>query len=303
MNISSTFAFKLKHLYLRYLLLSFLFILAYLALYWFFFIFLNYRFPALDFLQVLLPILLAGIAVFIWYRPRLSVIRYKNPNSKTTHLFIACFALYIPTYVGSAYLEQVCGKLTLLPSINALKGAAKSKFYQVKSYYLDCENYSVYQNYYMDGKHNENFNMEVHIAIPILASANDTQSNHCSAYLSMCYQKTLSSNYLKQSFENEMSDFKNLSLKEYEQTDFTGFQYLETIEPFRKAYYPLASDYKYQNRNAIVFEPHYTAFNEKGKELLQWILGGYLAGLFICLLLISFGKLDTKFLQDNSVPH
>lgn len=235
------------------------FIVGYNFLYWFFIIKIDINIQYLDTVQIILPNALAWIPVLIWLQKRLKLLVLK-PNSRTQFLFLqlAVFAIGIPACITQYYLEEVCGKLTNLNTIDQINSVPKSKFYTIKNYSIDQLHSSTYQTYYTSGKNNQNLELEFYIAIPILTTPNDTNSTTCKAYISYKYQKTLNANNSDLKPEDRLALFVEESLKDFWQTDFNGFTYLEYLRPIQKNYYAAQSDTKYNSKDARVFNAHYT---------------------------------------------
>jgi hypothetical protein len=269
------------------------FIIGYNFLYWLFFIQFDNTFQYLVAFQIIAPNLFAWVPVLIWLEKRLKLLKLK-PNSRTHFLFLqlAVFAIGIPACITQYYLEEICGKCTALENINQLNSVPKSKFYTIKKYGLDQLHYSEYQTYYTSGKNNQNLELEFYIAIPILATPNDNDSNACKAYLSYKYQKTVNANNSDLKPEDRLALFVEESLKDYWQTDFSEFTYLEYLRPIQKNYYAAQNDRKYNSKNAVVFEAHYTPFENRADEIQLILIGSLGIGFFVWFIILLFPKIN-----------
>jgi rhomboid protease GluP len=299
---------KLKYIYLPFVFISMAFIIGYNFLYWVLFIQFDITFQYLDTVQIILPNVLAWIPVLIWLQKRLKILVLKS-NSRTHFLFLqlAVFAIGIPACITQYYLEGKCGKCTALETIEQINDVPKSKYYTIKNYGLDQLHYSNYQTYYTSGKNNQNLELEFFIAIPIFATPIDTSSKDCKAYLSYKYQKTLNANNSDIKPEDRLALFVEESLKDYWQTDFTGFTYLEHLRPIQKNYYAAKNDSRYNSKNAVVFDAHYTTFESRADQVQSFLFGSMGIGFSLWLILLLFPKINDlnlkRLLKGQPLKH
>ena len=243
--------------------------------------------------QLLLPNILAWVPVLIWMHKRLKILALK-PNSRVRFLYLqlAVFAIGIPACITQYYLEDVCGKITSLESIDQLTSVPKSKFYTINKYYLDVLHFSQYQTYYNSGKNNQNLELEFFIAIPIFATPKDTNSADCKAYINYNYQRTLNAHNSDLKPEDRLALFVEESLKDFWQTNFNGFAYLEYLRPIRKNHYAALSDTKYNSKNAVVFATYYTPFESRADQLQLFLIASIGIGFSVWFIILLFPKIN-----------
>lgn len=289
---------KLKYIYLPFLFIAMAFIIGYNFLYWLFIIQFGISFQYLDTIQIILPNLLAWVPVLIWLQKRLKLLKLDS-NSRTHFLFLqlAVFAIGIPACIAQFYFEEVCGKYTALETIEQINHVPKTKFYTIKKYGLDQLHYSEYQTYYTSGKNNQNLELEFYIAIPILTTPNDTNSKDCKGYISYKYLKTLNANNSDLKPEDRLALFVEESLKDYWQTDFSEFTYLEYLRPIHKNYYAAQNDSRYNSKNAVVFDAHYTPFESRADKEQLYLIGSLVVGFSLWLFILLFPKINVSNLE------
>ena len=293
---------KLKYIYLPFVMISMAFIIGYNFLYWLFIIQMDISFKYLDSVQIILPLVLAWVPVLTYLQKRLKILVLK-PHSRIQFLYLqlAVFAIGIPACITQYYLEEVCGKITVLETIDQINRVPKSKFYTIKNYGLDQLHYSSYQTYYTSGKHNQNLELEFFIAIPILATPKDTVSKDCKAYISYKYQKTLNANNSDLRTEDRLALFVEESLKDYWQTNFNEFTYLEYLRPIQKNYYAAQSDSKYNSKNALVFAAYYTPFESRADQFQLFLIASIGLGFAVWFLILLFPKINKINLNRHQV--
>ena len=289
---------KLKYIYLPFLLIALAFIIGYNFLYWLFIIQFGISFQYLDTVQIILPNLLAWVPVLIWLQKRLKLLKL-DPNSRAHFLFLqlAVFAIGIPACIAQFYFEEVCGKCTALETIEQINNVPRTKFYTIKKYGLDLFHYTDYQTYYTSGKNNQNLELEFYIAIPIFTTPNDTNSKDCKAYLSYKYLKTLDANNSDLKPKDRLALFVEESLKDYWQTDFSEFTYLEYLRPIQKNYYAAQNDSRYNSKNAVVFDAHYTPFESRADEIQLYLIGSLGIGFLLWFFILLCPKINISNLE------
>jgi rhomboid protease GluP len=164
---------KFKLIYSRFLIIAVSFIIGYTFLHWLLFI----KFNILDideiYLNLWLPFALPWIPLFIWLNPRVKLLKRnvsksgRKGNTALGYLFVAAFAIAIPTIIAQEYIEVATGKLTPLSSINDISKQMPTKYYSINNYYIDKQNRVLKYNAEVTGKNEEYIDLNIYIASPI----------------------------------------------------------------------------------------------------------------------------------------
>ena len=127
---------KIKFVFLPFLLIAIGFISAYTFFNWFLFIKLNV-FPIKESLRnFIIPMCLLASIIFIWLKPRIDLLEFKNTRNAFLYVVVAWFLIMIPAVIAQEYLNIATGKLTELDSIGDIATQEKTKFYTVQNYFV-----------------------------------------------------------------------------------------------------------------------------------------------------------------------
>ena len=283
---------KLKYFYLRFVLISIGFISCYLFFYWLLFVWAQIEFKYLETATALCSLLIPIFPAAIILYPRIKLDLIRDLNNHVLFLLLTYLVMVIPCFLGQFYLSKKLGKSINIETVKHLKKTSNYKFLTIQKYYLDQEHFSTYKTYSISGKHNEDLNLEVYFAIPILEKANDTNLNTCKAYISYPYFKTIDSDISASTFNEVLNEFYDESLADFLITDFNNFVYLEKIAPHNKDYFTSTNDIKYQAKNPMFFTANYTPFETRSENLLEISIVSYTIGATLWFLILLFLKIN-----------
>ncbi|WKW45458.1 rhomboid family intramembrane serine protease [Myroides sp. JBRI-B21084] len=293
---------KLRLIYLPFLVMTISFIVLYSFLNWLLFIKTNTFSIKEDIVNFWLPFGLPWIPVLLWLRPRIKLLKLTSGNGNLPFLyqFIAALAMAIPTIVAQGYIEKASGTLTKLETINEIDKGEQTKYYTVKSFYIDKTNIGVHSSFDVSGKHNENFNMHLYVVLPILGSEADTTNSNCLAWLGVEYSEQISNRLEYKEKEEKYQAFANESQKDFDNKDVNKFVYLDRVgntgdgDGFKEA---VKKSPKYNSNNTSVFLAVNEPFENRNGNTFAWIFGsfGITGGIWLIMLLIP--KLDESELN------
>lgn len=227
----STFLEKTKIIIIPYFIITLVFIVSYSFLNWLLFI--NYRVFDVDrfLLNFVVPFFLSMVPFYIWLRPKIKllILTGGNGNKPIFYYLIALLGISIPTIIAQEYISVANWDLVKINNISEIETVKYSKYYKVGNLSLDKTNIGVYPKYSVSGTNNEFFDMDIFIAIPILTTKPDTLNTKCPAWLGVSYSKKLSNNLSAVEKNDSSITFLKDSQYNYNQTDFTNFNYLERI--------------------------------------------------------------------------
>ena len=290
---------KLRLIYKPFVLIAIGFILSYTLLHWLLFIKTGVPLKE-DIVKFWLPFGLPWIPILIWLRPRIKLLNFKNDNASFGYQFLASIAIAIPTIIAQEYLVTATGKLTQLDNISQITISEQTKYYSLKNYYIDKQHIAVQNTASVTGKHNENFNMLIYVAMPILENNADTLKSEQKYWLGKEYNERISNRLSDQEKDDKYKVFAEKCQKEFEETDFGKFTYLEVIGN-TEDHDEYNNALKKSNQNTfadnIVFEAKTEPFKARNGKKLTWIFGSLGIGLFAFFIFLLFPKFQESKLE------
>lgn len=283
---------KLRKIYVPFLVIAVCFIPAYTLLHWLLFIKAGIPLKE-DVIKFWLPFGLPFIPVLIWVRPKLNLLKFKNDNGSFVFQIIAAFAIAIPTIVAQDYLVTAIGKLTQLDSISQLDKAEKTKYYSLKRHYVDKKHLAVQNTATVTGKYNEDFNMIIYVAMPILNDAFDSALYKPTKWLGQKYTERINNRLSDSEKDEKYKAFAERCQREFEETDFDRFTYLEVLgntedhDEYNNAINKVIPG---NSKVSMIFEAKTEPFEARNGENFFWIFGSFGIGAMIFFLLLLFPK-------------
>lgn len=290
---------KLRLIYKPFVLIAIGFILTYTLLHWLLFIKAGIPLKE-DIVKFWLPFGLPWIPILIWLRPRIKLLNFKNDNASFGYQFLASIAIAIPTIIAQEYLVTATGKLTQLDNITQITKSEKTKYYSLKNYFIDKQHIAVQNTASVTGKHNEDFNMLIYVAMPILENNADTLKSEQQYWLGKEYNERISNRISDQEKDDKYKVFAEKCQKEFEETDFNKFTYLEVIgntedhDEYNNALKKINQNTSADN---IVFEAKTEPFEARNGKKLTWIFGSLCIGLFAFFIFLLFPKFQESKLE------
>ena len=290
---------KIKLIYKPFLLIAIGFIATYTFLHWALFIKAGIPLKE-DIVKFWLPFGLPFIPILIWLRPRIKLLHFKNDNGSFGFQFLACLAIAIPTIIAQEYLITATGKLTQVENVSQIEKTEKTKYYSLKKYFIDKQRIAVRNTSSVTGKNNTDFNMLIYVAMPIFESINDTSKTDCKFWLGKRYIERISNSLTDQEKDATYKVFAEQKQKEFEETDFSNFKYLEVIgntedhDEFNKA---IEKSETVKGNQQIVFEAQTEPFENRNGKKLEWTFGSLAIGLLAYFIFLSFPKFQESQLE------
>ncbi|WP_184549054.1 rhomboid family protein [Mucilaginibacter sp. FT3.2] len=180
------FQSKLKLIFLPFVFVAIGTIGSYTFLNWLLIIKLNLFALDEDFILFFIPMGLVFVPVFIWLRPRLKLLKFKTKgrgDPLSGMMMLAWASILASNCIAQTYLEVATGKLTNLDSISEIAKLPKTKYYEVKHFYIDKKQVRVKTNFEISGKHNEDFDMAIYTAIPVFDKQPSSGASGNSAHI------------------------------------------------------------------------------------------------------------------------
>ena len=289
---------KLRFIFKPFVIIAIGFILTYTFLHWLLFIKMGIPLRE-DIIKFWLPFALPWIPILIWLRPRVKLLRFKNDNAHFFYQFLACIAIIAPTIIAQEYLVTATGKLTELNSIKELNNSVPTKYYTLKTHFIDKDKIGVYSAFDVSGKNNESFNMHIYVTMPIFENEEDASTNEPVAWYGVKYRKTISNRLEQNEKEAEYQKFANESQRDFDNKNISEFAYLDRIgiSNDRDGYIEAIKQNPVYKPNETIFVGVNEPFEAQNGKKLEWIFGSLLIGLFVWLITLLIPKINEEHLE------
>jgi rhomboid protease GluP len=291
---------KLRIIYKPFIVIAIGFIFIYTILNWLLFIQAGISLKE-DVIQFWLPFTLPWIPVLVWLRPRIKLLNFKNDNASFGFQFLATLAIAIPTIIAQGYLVTATGKLTTLDNISAFENSKQTRYYNLKNYYIDKQHIGIQNTATVTGKGNQDFNMFIYVAMPLLTSIADTSNPEPAYWVGKSYSEQISNRLSEQEKRDRYKIFADKSQKDFDTASFDKFSYLELIGNTEKhdEYINAIKNYNARAANHnIVFEARNEAFGARNGNKLPWTMASFGIGIIAWMLLLVFPKFNQKRLEQ-----
>lgn len=248
-----------------------------------------------------IPIILTGLAAWIPLRQKLKILDLEvtRGNWRDFYSFILWVALTVPLIIAQEYITTASGQLTELNSIDEIGKSEQTKFYTVKTFYVDKKRVGVHPAFEVSGKHNEHFNMRIYLAIPILEKETDTTKWECSAWLGIEYHEKISNRLESSQKEKRYKLFAAQTQKDFERKDVSKFVYLNRIgnSDKKEGWIEAVEKNEFVNGDHTILEPINEPFESRNGKKLEWIFGSSFIGLSVWMLMLLIPKMDEAHLS------
>lgn len=290
---------KLKLIFKPFVIIAICFIATYTFLHWALFIKAGIPLKE-DIVKFWLPFGLPFIPILIWLRPRIKLLHFKNDNGSFGFQFLACIAIAIPTIIAQEYLITATGKLTAVENVAQIDKTEKTKYYSLKNFYIDKQRIAVRNTASVTGKNNTDFNMLIYVAMPIFQNNTDTSKTECKYWLGKKYNERISNRLSDQEKDDKYKVFAEQKQKEFEETNFSDFKYLEVIgntedhDEFNKA---IEKSEIVKGNQPVILKAINEPFENRNGKKLEWIFGSLAIGLLAYFIFLLFPKFQENQLE------
>lgn len=293
---------KIQLIFIPFLLIIFGLTAFYTFLHWLLFIKFEI-FSLKEFItNFVIPIVLAGLVVLIFLRPRLKILdtNSKKGDSSEAILFGLCIILSVPIIISQFYIGPATGELTRLDTINEINQKKQTKYYSLNKYYIDKDSISVHPSFDVSGRYNDEFNMHIYVTLPILGDKKETGNEYCLAWLGLEYREQLSNRLENYEKDQKYKQFAEKSQQDLIKRDFSKFVYLERLGNSDKRdglIHAIKKNPQYNSKTLNILIPVNEPFEARNGDKLAWLIGSMIAGSLILLLILLITKLNEKQLN------
>ncbi|MDM1362642.1 rhomboid family intramembrane serine protease [Myroides marinus] len=295
---------KMRLIFLPFVGIVFFFLLGYTLLNWVVTIQLGVDIKE-DITSFWIPMGLATVLVYWLLYPRIKLLQFKNENYHFLYAMLAIITMWGTTIMTQNYLLTSTGKLTHLEDVTQLVNQKQTKYYTLGQYYIDKNNIAKEEVLSISGRHNDNFNMNIYVAMPIHKRfSTKLESNH-KYWLAKNYSKTIDNKSSQSEKEYQYRRFLKEVNIDFSNETFNDFTFLEVLgNTGERRDFQTALQNKGQSieGGVLFFEAHTEVFENRNKVTLKWILlalGGGTLLFFILLLKPKFHKTRLQNFKTN----
>jgi membrane associated rhomboid family serine protease len=164
------FKSKIRLIFLPFLCITFLVIVFITFLHWLLFI----KFHALnideDVVNFFVPAIFPGLPILLFLRPRIILLKLNTEGRRNPiglYIMLAWFTIGIAGVIAQQYIVTATGKLTALDNIYQVNKVPETKYYTVNTFYINKNFAHIKVRFYVSGKYNESFNMNIYACVPV----------------------------------------------------------------------------------------------------------------------------------------
>jgi rhomboid protease GluP len=302
------FSDRVKLIFVPFLLISIGFTLIYSFLHWLCLITLELPVNE-EVVNFWLVFALPWIPILIWLRPGIRLLRLKTKKGDAPgfYYFMAAVAIIVPAMIAQEYLITATGRLTSIENVSEISSHPLTKYYELKSHFIDKRHIGVYRRAAAGGKNNEYLNFYIDVACPILTGAYRADTNATpGAWLCYEFNKQVSNHLSDQQKELEYKAFGAAADSEYKQKNFDQFVYLDRIgtNDKRRAYIKAIQSKISDIQKPVILEAVNEPFEARNGKKLEWIFLTFVIGASVWFFMILIPKVNTQELMKRKEnPH
>lgn len=254
-------------------------------------------------LDFFIPSIVSVIAVLILMRKRLRVLDFKKDNTSSFYKMLMAVAIAIPACISQALISSASYELIELNSVDSIKTLEKEKYFKFQEYQVNPDKAAYDITYRVTGKHNQNFDMTLYIAVPFESQIN--------AWYGVSFYKQISNRLDDKEKEAKRDAFVSDSAKKFSEYQFYEQEYFELLKASdRREGLKSAIDRKQPHRKnlpAYILRPHKGKFAERDSGTFKALFWFTLIPAFIIYLLLlapkvsdsNLSKLRNGSLEEN----
>jgi rhomboid protease GluP len=289
---------KLRHIYVRYLLIAIGFIICYSTFRWYF----DYKLGVLhlkeDLLDFWIPFGLPLIPIMIWLRRGIRIlnIRGKNDNGFFLYQFIAAMSIFVPTLLTQDYIEASSSHLTQVDSPYEINDASNIDCYKINDFNVIKEYAGAHRASRTSGKYNQDLHFTTYFVVPLVDKSQQIDPVNHRYWYGLKFTEIMSNRANEAEKNTKWREFYEECIRKFEHYNFLDFQYLQglTYSDDRDGYIEavIARQKNNNAENLIILEPINEPFADKTGNKFAWIFGSFGIGAFVFLLMVLIPSVD-----------
>lgn len=158
---------KLKIVLLPFFIITILSSLFWVFIYWLLIIKaeLNIKDTIVEFF---IPITIPTIPLFIWLKPAINKLKFKNDRIPDIYLFVCWVTMFLSLMFSIKLMKTVISTITKVENISELNNHDKSAYYYISEYELSNNLLEKSYSSYTSGQYNQHLNINLFFTVPIV---------------------------------------------------------------------------------------------------------------------------------------
>lgn len=236
-----------------------------------------------------LPLIFPWIPITLWLRQRFRVLTFKRDNEKGRFFFqvISWGVMFAVLFVSQSYLTTATGRLKKLSTIKDIVKTEQTRYYKLARFAVAPYFGGSYTDFNVSGRSNENLNLDIYFALPILNDTSETIKGVPKYWYGVKFKEHISNRISNEEKERKYETFYKQSIEKMNTYDFHSLDYFERIptsddrENYLKAIE--ARTKQKADPDFIVLEPIRGRFEDRNGNKLAWVFGSFGIGLGVLL--------------------
>lgn len=228
MKSTSPYLTKFRYLFLPFLLIATLFVLIYSFLHRLLVIRMELEVKE-ELIEFWLPMLLVWIPIFVWLRPRIKRIQFKNENGAFGYQMFAGLIIAVVTMFAQGYVSKMSAEHKVFDRVVSIPENDKSRYYTINQYVVDKSVPAVFSKAEVSGKYNDDLVFTIYLAMPIQSALPDSGSKDAKYWLAKWYTKKIDNNLSDTEKDDAYKSFAQDIQAQFDTTSFGDYSYLERL--------------------------------------------------------------------------
>ncbi|MBU2913445.1 rhomboid family intramembrane serine protease [Reichenbachiella agariperforans] len=243
-----------------------------------------------DIFNIWLPLILPWIPITIWLRPKLRILKFKDPDRLSMlYQMIAWGTMVAMMIVSNGYLKTATGKLVELNSIEQSTNL-DTRFLKLKKIELNRELGSAHTDFRASGKYNQYLNFDSYFVYPFTAKDSNGKYKY---WYGVKINDQISNKIEPEEKERKYQAFFQQAIKNFEVYKFSEPDYFEVLphsddrEGFLNA---VMHQEQFVSSEPIIIEPKDGLYSSRNGKKFEWIFGSFGIGFSVFLFALIFPK-------------
>jgi rhomboid protease GluP len=288
-NLFKHYLTKLKHILPSYFYIILGTVILMLSFRWLFSIQSEILLIKEEYYKIWIPLILPWIPITIWLRPKLRILKFKNPSRDTFgHQAIVWITMGAILMISNHFLTESTAKFEKLSTIEDLNNA---RYISLDYIALNKEFGSSHAEFSISGKYNQHFNFDIYFVYPFKSD------NILTHWYGKKYHKQISNKLSTLEKEREFKSFFKNSAKQFETFRYYEPNYFEVLTTSNKREGFVNAVHKadvYTPDKLIIIEPQKGNYTNDSSTSFYWIFGAFGIGFSIFLMVLIFPGYNKK---------
>jgi rhomboid protease GluP len=295
------YAIKFKHIFPSFIVLTLSTILGMTLLRWLTTIQFDQVHFKLEIWNLFLPIAISGITVFIFLKPKLKLLSFKDDDEQNRSIFIgiALVTVMIPTTMLQEYLSTSFSSLTIVENIDEIE-ESNSRFYRIKNYEVSPTFDTFVDRFETGQRFNKKLTLTAYFVFPMTTGNEPTKIHEYKYWYGLKFEKKISYTLSAEEIDKQEKALVKKYQSELRWADFKNANYYERLtDSFERDRFVSALPARLgsQALDKIILIPKNGPLPLHDHEQLIWASLAYCFGAGVFFLLLDWPGYNTIELE------